>query len=334
MNFNNRIKNKINRIQTEILFNLNLERLVFSSKKGAVILCYHGVDLYEDKRFNMRFFSNKTLEKHFYYLKKYTNVISINDYFEKKWNKEKLNVAITFDDGYKNNFKYLTPLLHQFELPASIYVTSLNQTDYPFIWADFVDLISYFTKKKSFYLANEEFIKNKYNQFVNSNGISLKLKIKEIGNWEYKVGLFRLFEAEFHELCRIKELDDYWKIMSDDEIISCSKSKLITIGSHGYYHNNLDNIPLSASKNELNKSKLYLENLIQSNVSEIAYPDGAYTEELCQWANDELNFNRQLACSFKFKGDESKEYIRSRFDLYPVYTYTNQLKDIQPILKF
>ena len=75
-----RISNKLNRTFTDIIFLAQLEKLIMSKKQGAVILTYHGVDLHEDKRFNMRFFSNKTLDKHFYYLKKYTNVISISDY--------------------------------------------------------------------------------------------------------------------------------------------------------------------------------------------------------------------------------------------------------------
>ncbi len=148
------------------MFISKLENLIMSKKIGAVILCYHGVDLHEDKRFNMRFFSNKTLEKHFYYLKKYTNVISVKDYFEGKFDSNRLNVAITFDDGYRNNFDYLKPLIEQYKLPVSIYITGLNQTEYPFLWADFADLVLYFTKRKSFNLGNEEIVKNNKSGYV------------------------------------------------------------------------------------------------------------------------------------------------------------------------
>jgi peptidoglycan/xylan/chitin deacetylase (PgdA/CDA1 family) len=332
MQLANRIKNKINRIQTDILFGLKMERFVFSAKKGAVILCYHGVDLHEDKRFNMRFFSNKTLEKHFFYLKKYTNVISITDYFEGKFDSNKLNVAITFDDGYRNNFNYLKPLIEQYKLPVSIYITGLNQTECPFLWADFADLVLYFTKRKSFNLGNDEFVKNERGLFLNDYGTSLKLKIKEIGNWNYKQEFFQLFECEFNEVKKNKALDDYWQIMSDDEIKACSESPYIAIGSHSYYHNNHDIIPFEDSKKELMMSQSYLENLTQTKITEIAYPDGAYTEELSKWAYEELDFENQLALSFKFDSDQTKEYIRSRQGLYPVDSIPNQLKNIEPIL--
>lgn len=329
-----RISNKLNRTFTDLVFKTNLEKLIFSQKKGAVILCYHGVDLHEDKRFNMRFFSNKTLEKHFYYLKKYTNVISIQDYFDQKWDKNKLNVAITFDDGYRNNYLYLKPLTEKYQLPVSIYITGLNNTPYKFLWADFTDLVLYYTKRNSFVLSNQEFRKDSNGNFLNEEGLTPKLKIKEVGNWEYKEEFFKLFESEFNEIKKKPELSDYWQIMSDEEIQNCSKSSYISIGSHSFYHNNLDNISRTDAKQELIDSKRYLESLTQQPITELAYPDGAYTEELALYGNQELGFDKQLALSFRFKDDGNKSFMRSRTGLYPVDSIPNQLRQIEPILTF
>lgn len=334
MKISNRVFNKLKRTGIDLLFKIQLEKFLFYGKKGAVILCYHGVDLNEDKRFNMRFFSNKTLEKHFFYLKKYTNVISISDYFEKKWDKNKLNVAVTFDDGYRNNYLYVKPLAEKFELPISIYITGLNNTPYPFLWADFADLVLYFTKRREFILDNQEFRRANDGNFLNNDGLTLKLKIKEIGNFEYKEEFFKLFASEFNEISNRPELKDYWQIMSNEEIINCSKSPFITIGSHGYFHNNLNNISLSNAKQELQDSKKYLENLTQKSITELAYPDGAYSEELANWANSELGIHKQLALSFYFEDDYTKPFIRSRAGLYPVDTIPNQLIQINPILTY
>ncbi len=329
-----RISNKLNRSFTDLLFFVNLEKLIFSQKKGAVILTYHGIDLHEDKRFNMRFFSNKTLEKHFYYLKKYTNVISIQDYFEHKWDKNKLNVALTFDDGYRNNYLYLKPLVEKYQLPVSIYITGLNNTPYKFLWADFADLVLYFTERKSFVLSNQEFRKFANGNFVNEEGLTLKLKIKEVGNWHYKEEFFKLFESEFNIIQNKPELLDYWQIMSDQEIRECSKSQFINIGSHGYLHNNLNNIPLDRAKKEIADSKNYLENITQKEIMELAYPDGGYTKDLSKCCFTEFKMKYQLACSFLFDNDYNEPFLRSRLDLYPVDTIPNQLIQIQPIISF
>lgn len=334
MKITSRVFNKLNRTLTDLIFAAQLEKLILSRKKGAVILCYHGVDLDEDKRFNMRFFSNKTLEKHFFYLKKHTNVISIKDYFDGKWDRTKLNVAITFDDGYRNNFRYLKPLAEKYQLPVSIYITGLNSTPYPFLWADFADLVLYYTKRTSFELENEVFRKTDAGSFLNDAGLTLKLKIKEVGNWAYKEAFFQLFESEFREIQENPKLADYWQIMSDEEIKACSDSPFISVGSHGYLHNNLNNISFENAKKELTDSKRYLENITQKEINEIAYPDGAYTEELAEWAFHDLKLTRQLAVAFLFDSDVEKDYLRSRIDLYPVDTVPNQMRQIEPTILF
>ena len=68
-NIASKISNKLNRTLTDIIFLAQLEKLIMSKKKGAVILTYHGVDLNEDKRFNMHFFRTLHLKSIFTSLK-------------------------------------------------------------------------------------------------------------------------------------------------------------------------------------------------------------------------------------------------------------------------
>ena len=58
-----RLKNKIYRLKIDFLFALGIENLIIDYKKGAAILCYHGVDLKSSKILNMRFYSKDSLEK-------------------------------------------------------------------------------------------------------------------------------------------------------------------------------------------------------------------------------------------------------------------------------
>ena len=56
-------------------------------------------------------------------------------------------------------------------------------------------------------------------------------------------------------------LDDYWKLMTDDQLQEVDRSKFVHIESHSFLHNNLGNIPLDKAVEELEVSKKYLENL-------------------------------------------------------------------------
>ena len=134
----NRIKNKLYR-----------EGIIKpKSQKGSkCILMYHGIDKYENMDYNARFFSEKNFKNQLIYFKKNYNIVSLDDYFKNKnLSSNKLNIAITFDDGYKNNFKYALPILEKLKVPAIFYITGLNNTNDKIIWADLIDIATPFIK--------------------------------------------------------------------------------------------------------------------------------------------------------------------------------------------
>jgi len=59
-----------------------------------------------------------------YFLKQSTNVVSLEDFLSGKLSTKKINVVITFDDGYKSWLTHAVPVLKEFGLPATFFVTS------------------------------------------------------------------------------------------------------------------------------------------------------------------------------------------------------------------
>lgn len=57
-------------------------------------------------------------------LKQHTNVVSLDDYFAGKlcWNK--VNVVVTFDDGYESWVSKAAPALHELQMPATFFISS------------------------------------------------------------------------------------------------------------------------------------------------------------------------------------------------------------------
>lgn len=58
------------------------------------------------------------------FLKHKTNVISLADFASGRLSVEKINVVITFDDGYKSWINHAIPILRQLALPATFFITS------------------------------------------------------------------------------------------------------------------------------------------------------------------------------------------------------------------
>lgn len=58
------------------------------------------------------------------FLKQRTNVVSLDDFFSNRLSFKKINVVITFDDGYKSWVTDAIPILKKLELPATFFVSS------------------------------------------------------------------------------------------------------------------------------------------------------------------------------------------------------------------
>ena len=59
-----------------------------------------------------------------YFLKKCTNAVSLDDFLSGRLSLEKVNVVITFDDGYKSWVSCAVPILKELRLPATFFVSS------------------------------------------------------------------------------------------------------------------------------------------------------------------------------------------------------------------
>ncbi len=58
------------------------------------------------------------------FLKHNTNVISLDDFFANRLCIERINIVITFDDGYKGWIDHALPVLKKLRLPASFFISS------------------------------------------------------------------------------------------------------------------------------------------------------------------------------------------------------------------
>ena len=302
---------------------LGLDERFLRNARGSRILIYHGICLKDHTRYNPIFLKLKTFEQHLLFYKRYFNVISLDDFYKGHFSNDKFNIGITFDDGFANNYRYVLPLLNKYQLPATFFITSIREAGYDILWNDFLGLAGKHGPAKIFY-KKEEFYKDRYNKYISiQNGKSLADTLRS-GGFDIKAEMMKLLYPMVRCVTDKPNDEDYWLQMSKEQIRDLSLSPFATIGSHGYYHNDLARIDINDAAGEMQRSKQYLENIIDRPVNSLAFPYGTYTRNVVDAAKN-AGYKQLLCMDFHFEDDHSDPMMKERFTVNPFINTINQM---------
>lgn len=312
-----KLKYRLLQLYFNLILKLGLGNLLMQNSYGERIVVFHGIDKVGETKYNSRFVSESYFEDFIEYIVLHYNVVSLEDYYQKKFKHNTLNIAITFDDGYANNYKYAIPILEKHKVPATFFITSESQ----FLWPDFLDLVSCYSTKKSVVFEDVVYHKNDKNEFVN-NGISLKNKCKELAFSKIAV-LYDLFDEEWKSI-QSKPLQEYWQLMTEQQIEAISNHPLFSVGSHAKTHANLEKIDLDEAKREIVFSKKKLENICKKTITDFAFPFGRYNKILYEYC-ESIGLERILLVDYNSEKDKEAASLRNRFVINPYISLKMQL---------
>lgn len=315
-----KIKYRLALYYREFLFKIGFEKVLLKNRYGERILVFHGINQTGGTQFNSRFVSKSYFEKFVKYISSHYNVISLDDFYRKKFKKNTLNIALTFDDGYLNNYEIAIPILKKYGIPASFFVTTIHENA-SFLWPDFLDLVTFHTPKKEVLFDGKYYQKNIKNEFA-CDGFTLKNRAKTLP-YEKILPLYDLFNEDWIKL-QEKSLEEYWQLMNIDQIKEVANDELFSVGSHSKTHSNLTKIDIEEAKAEILKSKNFLETICNQTVDEFAFPFGIYSKELVAYCRD-LGFKKLLLVDYNKDEDRNDELLKNRFVINPHIPLRHQL---------
>ena len=299
-----------------ILMKLKADKIVRLFSGNSVLnIMYHGVVNEEGTDFSPRHLAKKQFEEHLIYFKKNFDIITVKEAFEIKKSGVKLNrksISISFDDGFQNNLRVALPLLEKYKIKSTIFVSSVCVDDSKLhcLWSELIAVINKFHK----------------NEILNVDGLKFK-NLVEINSGTHLIDFIKKCpygkrDEILNTLIKTYKLDEkiesvpeeYWKLLTKEELINLSKSEYIEIGSHGDRHYNLGNINIKNAIHELTSSKLILEETINKPINMIAYPDGSYNEFVKNEAQ-KGGYELQMAVDYKLKEDLKDIRILNRYGI-------------------
>jgi peptidoglycan/xylan/chitin deacetylase (PgdA/CDA1 family) len=180
-------------------------------------------------------------------------------------------VAVTFDDGYRDNYVHAFPILQRYGIPATIFLASGAIGSGKMIWHDRVF---------------RAFRKTQVAALDGFSGIEDRLPVRT--REERRFAQARVLQllwqlADEERLDRIERLEERLAIKDEkesvglmldwDEILTMAQGGL-SFGSHTISHPILSNLPTRRLREEIEESKKVIEGKIHRPVTGFAYPVG------------------------------------------------------------
>lgn len=216
------------------------------------------------------------------------------DMIEGKIPVQPYSLALTFDDGYRNQLKHALPILAKHAAPAIIYVVAGHIDQGRPFWFDHLD----------YALQNADIdgcrmsIGAETLELHASDRLSLKksyARLRAVAKGQSAGDGDAVVEAELDALAAALEAgsgryfrdifanDDWSALATWDEIAKADRA-LVTIGSHTTDHIRLAYVTLHAALDQCLVAKTRIERELGTECAHLCYPYGSFTEDVAKGA--------------------------------------------------
>jgi peptidoglycan/xylan/chitin deacetylase (PgdA/CDA1 family) len=221
-------------------------------------------------------------------------------------------VAITFDDGYFDNYKYAFPILKKYRLPATIFVaTGVIETG-KVLWHDRLFNAFRFATVERSRLSDPEL----------PEVVMFPAEAREKSLWQARARTSALYGER--QLRLVEEIEQKLRPnlpadQEDSSMLSWEQIREmhgagIRFGSHTVNHPILSRLPKDIMVTELRESKRVLSDQLDFPVCSFAYPNGQtsdYNDEV-KWALRDCGYSLAVTSQCGFNGHFSDRYELKR----------------------
>jgi peptidoglycan/xylan/chitin deacetylase (PgdA/CDA1 family) len=310
----------------------------------AVVLMYHRVVKVESDVWDI-VVSPEHFEQHLQVLQATKKVVPIHELVEdvKRQKLRKNSIAITFDDGYIDNYTTARPLLEKYNLPATIFVTTGQVGSNHEFWWDELENLLLFTEKlpPNFSMS----VGGSTLTFDLQEEVNLQGRLRQAhASWkacdtppptrrsELFLKLWTLLKplayAEQQNL--LQQLRNWagvssnaresYKSINETQLHTLGQSKWLTLGVHTVTHPTLASHSRAFQQHEITACRQYLKNAQVSNADLLAYPYGDYN-------TDTIAVAAELGFAAAFTTQE--KIVTKKSDVHQLARY--QVKDMDGI---
>ena len=197
---------------------------------------------------------------------------------------DRLNILLTFDDGYVNNHRLALPLLAKHRAPALFFVSTRHMREQRTFWPDVV--ITAVQAGRLDTLDLREFGLDEH-RFRPGDGSdrwtdiqSLLVAVKAVGNADHPTVAALLDHLRDRYADLLDEHLSRFRPLNAAEVREMADSGWCRFGSHGHDHDILTYLDDAKLDYNLRESRRLLEEAAGATVVDLAYPNGDFDERV------------------------------------------------------
>jgi peptidoglycan/xylan/chitin deacetylase (PgdA/CDA1 family) len=220
-------------------------------------------------------------------------------------------IAVTFDDGYANNYHLALPVLERYQFPATIFVTTGFVDRTVPLWGDWLEfLLTSAPRRNSVFGWKNESIVLPLAAPEAASGVFAQLKqrlrLEAIGEIHE---FLRALETHLEFRYDWNSIPEALRPLDWEQIRAMRRSGLVSFGAHTVSHPVLSRCTRKTRRQEILQSKRRLEEELGEACRTFAYPFGKYTDytpettKIVREAGFELGVSAESGCNLRSSWD-------------------------------
>ena len=267
------MKNQIRNVIRYFRHHKNLK--IFSRSKYVVFL-YHRILPYHIEDLSNNYLHIDDFEKQINFIRNNFEICDSSNVNNLKETNH-FKAIISFDDGYKDNYKYALPILDNLKVNSIFFIPTHYIDNETILWDRYLSLLVNFANRESrefcIYNKKKEIIfQKKINETISKNNFWFLINYFKFRNIEEINANLQNIK---HQIKFNYSYDENDFCMSSNQIKDISQNKFFNIGSHSHYHLSFKNYDYDNIIQELSLSKRILENITLQNCCNFAFPFGS-----------------------------------------------------------
>lgn len=272
-------------------------------KEKLTIVMYHYVRNIQKSRYpGIKGLEYNLFKQQIAYLMKHYNIIRMEEllaYYDNNYELPDNPMLLTFDDGYSDHFNYVYPVLKNWNIQGSFFISGKTISQKEMLDANKIQYILACADNEQLFkelLSQLDIYRNYYYEYPSNEELITKYAVAKRFDCAKTVFIKVILQRALSSMTRRMILDNLFKkyVTPSEDIlakelylsvdqIKCMRQSGMFIGIHGYEHEWYSNMTEREAKIDLDKSLNVLDGLITPDCFVMNYPYGSYNENVIRY---------------------------------------------------